>query len=334
MKPIKNRKLLNLLLFLSNIFIGILIIKEFKILDFCYTVIILIAPIFWGYALAWLIKPIMLYFNKRFKTVTSVGITYLLLIFLISLISYVTIPIIITEIKALIPQIGSIYKSLDSSLLEKIDISAFSTKVLLILNKYTISIKDSILTVFYSLFISFFFLIHHKSVSNFFLRKIPSDLINQLSINLKQFVKGTLLDTIILFVLSITSFYIVKMPYAMLFAILVSITNIIPYIGPYIGGIPAVIVAFNVSSNLGSLILIIIILLQTIESAMINPYIMSKSIKINPIFIIIGLIIFGYFFGVLGMLLSTPIVCIIKTLYLYNKEHKIVNWQVLDKLFY
>ena len=334
MKQIKNKKLLNIFLILANILLAIFIIKEFKVLDFCHTILTLISPLFWGYAIAWLIKPIMFYFNKYFKTLYSTIITYSLLILVIGIVSYLAIPIIIHEIKILIPQITNMYKNLDPLILNRIDLGAIGTKVLTVLNKYTTNIKDMFLTIFYSLFISFFFLTNHKSVSHFFAKKVPPKLIYRLSINLKSFVKGTLLDTVILFILCIVSFWIAKLPYALLFAVLISITNIIPYVGPYIGGVPSVIVAFNVSSNLGIIILIIIVSLQIIESSFIHPYIMSKSVKINPILIMISLIVFGYFFGIFGMVLSTPIVSILKTLYQYNKEFKIINLPVLDKSIY
>ena len=47
---------------------------------------------------------------------------------------------------------------------------------------------------------------------------------------------------------------------------------------------------------------------------------MSKSLNLHPISIIISLIIFGYLFGVIGMLISTPILSVIKSLYLYYKK--------------
>ena len=116
------------------------------------------------------------------------------------------------------------------------------------------------------------------------------------------------------------------MPYAFLFAIIISLTNIIPFIGPYIGGVPAILVSFSVSTRLGITSLIIIFALQFIESNFIQPYIMSKSLKINPIIIIIGLIVFGHFFGILGMLLSAPLTCIIKILINYfNVSKKVLH---------
>lgn len=331
MKYIKKINLLDLFLVLINILLVIFIIEKFRILGFCYTMVTLISPIFFGYAVAWFLKPLMVFFNKYFNDKIAVFFTYLLIILFLSIISYLAVPIIINEIKSLIPQIINIYENLNPIIIDNVDFKAIGTKVITILNRYTISIKDILLNIFYALFISYFFLIKHAEISKFLGSKLPSELINRISINLRSFVKGTFITTLILFVMSIISFWIAKLPYAFLFAIIISITNIIPFIGPYIGGVPSVIVAFNVSANLGIIVLIIILALQLIESIFINPYIMSKSIKINPIFIIISLIIFGYFFGIIGMLLSTPIITIIKTLYLYNKEFEVINFKVLGK---
>ena len=77
------------------------------------------------------------------------------------------------------------------------------------------------------------------------------------------------------------------------------------------------LVSLSVSMKLGLVVLIEVIILQFIESSFIHPYIMSKGLKINPIIILIGLIVFGYFFGIIGMLISTPLISVIKSVYEY-----------------
>ena len=116
------------------------------------------------------------------------------------------------------------------------------------------------------------------------------------------------------------------MPYALLFSIVISLTNIIPFIGPYIGGVPAVLVGLSVNLKLGITITIIVILLQFVESSFIHPLIMSKSLNLHPISIIISLIIFGYLFGVLGMIFATPIMASIKIIAsYYNEKYNLIG---------
>lgn len=64
----------------------------------------------------------------------------------------------------------------------------------------------------------------------------------------------------------------------------------------------------------------ICVIVQSIENYVLQPIVMSKSIKISPILIIIGLLVFGNLFGVLGMILATPILAIIKVFIEYLKK--------------
>ena len=325
MMILKDKYLKKIFFVLINMLLILIIIKECKLFGFCYGLISILLPVVIGYVISWLLKPIMLKFNKRFNTTISILLTYLILIGIIGLLGYFLIPIIIKEIKNIIPYISNIYKKLPNNIKSNININSIGKKALIIFNNITNDFKNVLVIIFYSLFISYFFLVNHKEVSYYIGKHLPHDLVYDISMNLKAFVRGTLIDTIILFIMSLISFYLVKMPYSLLFAIIISITNIIPYIGPYIGGIPACIVAFSVSSKLGIIILSLIIVLQFIESSFIHPIIMSKSLNISPLFIILGIIIFSHFFGVIGMVISTPLVSIIKSCYIYYKHKKITH---------
>ena len=70
-----------------------------------------------------------------------------------------------------------------------------------------------------------------------------------------------------------------------------------------------------------------------IENNIIQPFIVSKNVKLNPIYILISIIIFSHFFGIVGMILSTPIVIVVRNTLLYYKKNK-PKWfnLILDKL--
>ena len=205
------------------------------------------------------------------------------------------------------------YKNYSSKIIRYVNIGDIGKKFI----RCTIGLKDISINLFYAFFIAFVFLTNHEETTRFISKRVPSKLSLEITSNLRVFVKGTLLDTVILFIMSLITFSITGMPYALLFAIFASITNVIPFIGPYIGGVPAVLVSLSVSMKLGIVVLIEVIILQFIESSFIHPYIMSKGLKINPIIILIGLIVFGYFFGIIGMLISTPLISVIKSVYEY-----------------
>ena len=94
-------------------------------------------------------------------------------------------------------------------------------------------------------------------------------------------------------------------------------TSIIPYVRPWIGGITDVIIGLNVSPLVGLMTLRVIIIVQKLESAFLPPKVMSKAMEINPVTILVGLLIFEYFFGVLGMIFAAPIIATLKVLMMY-----------------
>ena len=118
------------------------------------------------------------------------------------------------------------------------------------------------------------------------------------------------------------AFSITGLSSPILFALFCAVTNIIPYIGPYIGGVPAIIIGLSKSFKLGIIITIIIMAVQSLENNIVQPMIVSKYVNLNPIYILIGIIIFSHFFGIIGMILSTPILLIIRSVYKYYKKNK------------
>ena len=105
-----------------------------------------------------------------------------------------------------------------------------------------------------------------------------------------------------------------------LFALFCAVTDIIPYFGPYIGGIPAVIVGFTMSPITGICVLISIIIVQLLENNFYQPLIMGHTMKLHPVTIMLGLLIFGHFFGIIGMIVATPVIAAGKVIFTYLDE--------------
>ena len=119
------------------------------------------------------------------------------------------------------------------------------------------------------------------------------------------------------FVCDTIGFALVGLNAGVLFGLLCGITDLIPYIGPYIGGAAAVIVGFTQGPMVGIGVLIIVIVVQLIESYLLQPVVMSKAMQLHPVLIIVGLLLFGHFFGILGMIVATPCMAIIKEILLF-----------------
>ena len=149
-----------------------------------------------------------------------------------------------------------------------------------------------------------------------------------MNFSLRRFVTGTLIDSAVIFLISSICFTAIGLKAPLIFGLFCGITNVIPYAGPYIGGAPAVIVAFSQSPTIGILTFLSIFILQFIEGNFFQPLIMSKTTKLHPVTIILGLLIFGHFFGIIGMAISTPIIAVLKTIFMYfDEKYQILNFE-------
>ena len=181
-------------------------------------------------------------------------------------------------------------------------------------------------TLVIGLVIGFYLLISFDNTENLlsFLpkksQKGTRDLLTAIDSSLRGFVQGAILDCSLIFVISSLAFALVGLRAPLLFGLFCGLTNIIPYAGPYIGGAPAVIVGFSQSPTIGIFTLLSIVLIQFVEGNFLQSLILSKTTKLHPVTIIIGLLIFGHFWGILGMAVSTPIISALKTLLLFLDE--------------
>ena len=326
-----KRNYINILIILLIFLVSIYIIRYLKIIGFCTILLSILKPLFYGFVLSWILRPIV---DKiKCNRVLITLIIYILFLGGIVLILFNLIPIIFRESKNIIP---TIYNYINNnkylnSLYNTLNLKSIFNNNLRSMNSYVNNIFSIFLNIFYSLIFGFYFL--SSKNNKVYFNYIPNKLRNKINKDLRLYIKSILLDTLFIFILLCIIFSIVGLDNSIIFALFCSMTNIIPYIGPYIGGVPAVIVGLSKSLNYGITILIIILVVQVIENNIIQPILVSKNVKLNPIIILLGIIIFSHFFGILGMIISTPIIIILKNVINYYKKNK-PKWfnLVLDKL--
>ena len=177
------------------------------------------------------------------------------------------------------------------------------------------------------LIIGFYFLLTFDNASDSIFELVPKkyrketkDLFHAVDTSLQRYVRGALIDCTAVFVVTSIGLWIVGLQSPLLFGLFCGITNIIPYAGPYIGGFPAVIVGFAEDPMIGLFTLLVIVVIQFVEGNFFQPLIMSKTTKLHPVTIMVGLLVFGHFWGILGMVVSTPIITSLKSIFMYFDE--------------
>lgn len=111
--------------------------------------------------------------------------------------------------------------------------------------------------------------------------------------------------------------------YGLLFGSIIAILDLVPYIGPGIGIILPLLFILISSANFtqflifGLIFIAIDIIGQNLQKMLIEPMVMSKEIEIHPLAIFSGLLFFGALFGLVGLIVATPIVATLRSIYRY-----------------
>ncbi|GGP13726.1 AI-2E family transporter [Oceanobacillus neutriphilus] len=167
----------------------------------------------------------------------------------------------------------------------------------------------------------FYFLKDYPFIKSFLFRFIPykyrdetGSVCREISKGLSGYIRGQFIISAAVGIISTLCWMWLDLPYALLLGIILAIVNIIPYFGPIIGAVPVVTVAYMVQPEKALFVVIIIFVIQLIESNLLSPYIMGKTVKIHPIGIIFALLLGGQLAGVIGMVISVPIFTMLKVL--------------------
>lgn len=354
------RVILKILLILSLcgiVIFGFIFLEKTQVLNIIGTIISICMPLFIGFGFAWLVEPMIKALEKKkLSRKLSTFIVYALFVLIIVLLLVLVVPEFISQLRELISQVPSFVadiKNFITNIFSKfkdseIDINTIQTNLITQLETFATNLTNNSLsgivntitkilsssaTFLLSIIIGLYFSLDFDKIQHHIKSWIPKKhkeegdkLLHELNVMARGYVSGTLFTSLVVTFFTFIGLIISGISSPLLFAIFCGITNIIPYFGPYIGGIPTIIVAFSISPMCGIIVAITIILVQTIEGNIINPIIVGKATDIHPITIVIGLLIFEYYFGIIGMIIATPVIGAIKILFnFFNDKYHLID---------
>ncbi len=169
----------------------------------------------------------------------------------------------------------------------------------------------SSLTIFV---ISFYLTANENGMKNFIKHLAPfrhqayvMKLVNKIQLKMGAWVLGQAILSAVIFGLVFIGLTVLHVKYALVLAVIAGIFEIVPFIGPFVSGVIACFFAFLQSPGLSIAVMIMWIVTQQLESNIIIPIVMSKSVGLNPVLVILGVLIGTTLGGVLGALIAVPI---------------------------
>lgn len=361
-----GKKLINIGYFMAIIaliLLGTYLIKEWMILGFFKELLIVISPIFIGFIIAWIFDPAVTYLqNKKIPRVLACIIIYLILLGAIVLLLWLIIPTFLNQIKDfvgtipdILSEIGAFIENIfdnmsSNTVLNLTDvkkqiystIEEFGIGLTTDLPEYIFSFVKGLfsggMTIILGLMIGFYMLFDFDKINQGLFKILPRkwhsgyrDLTMRINTSLRNYIQGVFLVMLLVFITQSIGLTIAGLEAPMIFALFCAVTDIIPYFGPYIGAIPAIIVGFTMSPLTGICCIISIVVVQLLENNFYQPLIMGHTMKLHPVTIMVGLLIFQHFFGIIGMVIATPVIACFKVVAVFINEKLNILDKVVDR---
>ena len=335
-----------ILIIVLSIYICVRVCKELNVSSIIVTLLSILSPLFIGIVIAWLLNPVVNYLEKKkVRRIIGVSLSYVVLLAIIFLILNSIIPLAynqISDLSQLVPKIISNIESIIDKVLghfnniDAINVSELKDKIIGVAEGYANGVYNDLPnhivgivrgfisgagTLLIGLIIGFFLLLGFNNVGDSLMIFVPrkfqkttKEITGKITKALRGYVNGAIFDATIIFIACSIAFALIGLKSPILFALFCALMNVIPYAGPYIGGFPAILVAFSQGMGVGIGVTLSIVIIQALEGNIMSPIVMSKTTKLHPVTIIVGLLVFGHFFGIIGMLLSTPIISVGKVI--------------------
>ena len=174
------------------------------------------------------------------------------------------------------------------------------------------------------LLIAFFWLTATAGLKAFVVGLLPTaaqaparGIIAELSHNLGGYVRGVVINMIVIGLLSGVGVAVLGVPYPVLLGMIAALTEVLPIVGPWISGSVAVLVAVATQGLLkGVEVLALFVVIQTIEGNTLVPYVMYRTTALNPLTVLVAVLAGGAIMGLVGAVLAVPVAVVLEVLVL------------------
>lgn len=189
----------------------------------------------------------------------------------------------------------------------------------------TISITTGVLTLLTIIPIFVFCLLYYRDHLEQFIFKFTTKdhrtdfrvAMTEIQHVVQSYISGLMIVIVVVALLNSAGLLIVGVKYAIFFGVFASILTIIPYIGIMIGAfLPAVFILATTGNFLNAVVVVLIFMfVQFLEGNFITPFVVGSKVSINPFAAIIALLIGGEIWGAAGMIISIPVIAMLKVIF-------------------
>src|SRR3989338_549812 len=165
------------------------------------------------------------------------------------------------------------------------------------------------------LVVSFYLTIEENGMKNLIKHLTPykhqayaMGLVTKVQKKMGAWVLGQLVLSFVIFGLTYLGLSLLKVEFALVLALIAGMLEIIPYIGPLVSVIPAAFFAFLQNPPLAFAVIVLYVIIQQLENHILVPVVMSKSVGLNPVLVILGILVGASLGGIVGAVIAVPVI--------------------------
>lgn len=142
-----------------------------------------------------------------------------------------------------------------------------------------------------------------------------ADLLKRCDKIFNRYIVYSIIDALIIGISNALIMSAFGMQYIGLISFVVAVTNLIPTFGPFVGGAVGGFILLIVNPMHALIFVIVTLILQLLDGYVIKPRLFGNSLGVSGLWILIGVVVGGNMFSVIGILLAIPCVAVIDLIY-------------------
>lgn len=135
---------------------------------------------------------------------------------------------------------------------------------------------------------------------------------------LQKYIRGLLIQSGIVALITSIGFYLVGVEMPVIFGVLAGLFNLIPYVGPVLAIIPPALMLLGSGADILSVAGVagVVLIAQVFDNLVTIPVFIANTVGLHALVVLLGVIVFGYFFGFVGMLIAIPFLATSKIVFM------------------
>lgn len=244
-----------------------------------------------------------------------------------------------TGILAVFERLGLETESVKSQLVTQLNLLAqqFYQQITTLSATYLSGLGNLITVLFLIILMPFlcFFMIRDYEKIGVFVRSlitpqdVSTDYATQISRIVGAYLRGQFIVVLISAINLSIGFYLVGIPYALVLGLFAGLTNFIPTFGLWLSVSLCTLVGLSVGQPWYEFlpgIYLVFAIEQVLESGFIVPRVVGRHVGLHPLLVMVSLLLFGFMFGLLGLIIAVPSAALISVFYEQYKETQKISF--------